>query len=175
MDMKRAVWTAVCLALLSSFGAAQAEEVRIGYVDLRKVMTESKVGQKTKTEIEAAIKERQESLKRDEQQLKDMQQAYEKDKLLLSESQKEAKQKEFEAKVRAFQQARAEAQRDIAEQERDFTRKALPQIRAIIKDIAKEKKLTLVFEKNEMPVLYAQDGPDLTGTVIKRFDAKGGG
>jgi Skp family chaperone for outer membrane proteins len=31
-----------------------------------------------------------------------------------------------------------------------------------------------VFEKNEQPVLFAKEGPDLTDLVIKRMDAKAG-
>lgn len=173
--MKRAVWLVLLGAWIAAAGAAYAEDVRIGYVDLRKVITESKAGQRVKGEIEKTVKARRESLSRDEQKLKEMQQAYEKDKLLLSDSQKQAKQKEFDEKLRAFQQARAQAQREIEQKEREFTRKALPQIREIVRVMAKEQKLTLVFEKNEMPVLYAADGPDLTSAVIKRFDAKGGG
>ncbi|HLF22838.1 MAG TPA: OmpH family outer membrane protein, partial [Burkholderiales bacterium] len=108
------------------------------------------------------------------QRLKDLQQAFEKDKLLLTENQRATKQKEFEEKVRAFQQARADAQREIETKEREFTSKALPKIRDIIRDLAKEQKLTLVLDKNEAPVLYAPEGPDLTEKVMQRFDAAGG-
>jgi len=37
---------------------------------------------------------------------------------------------------------------------------------------AQAEKLMLVLEKNEQPVLYAEDGPDLTDRVIKAYDAK---
>lgn len=172
--MKRLTWAMVLGAWILSLGWAQADEVRIGYVDLRKVVTESKAGQRVKGEIEKTVKERRESLAHEEQQLKTLQQNYEKEKLLLSETQRQAKQKEFDEKLRAYQQSTAEAQREIERRETEFTRKALPQIRAIIRAVAKEQNLTLVFEKNEMPVLYAADGPDLTDKVIQRFDAKGG-
>ncbi len=169
--MKRAIW-AVLLGLWMGGGSVYAQEVRIGYVDLHKVMTESKAGQHTKSEIEKMIAQRRESLNREEQQLKNMQQAYDKEKLLLSDAQRQAKQKAFEEKVRAFQQARLEAQREIEQEEQEFARKVIPQIREIIRAVAQEQKLTLVFEKNEMPVLYAADGPDLTAKVIERFNAK---
>ena len=173
--MKQIAWVVLAGVWLFSVGSAFAEDVRIGYVDVRKVMTESKAGQRAKSEIEKMVKERREKLGREEQQLKDMQQAYEKDKLLLTGSQREAKQQEFQEKVKSFQQARADAQHEIDQKEHEFTSKALGQIREIIRDLAKEQKLTLVFEKNEAPVLYAVDGPDLTQKVIERFNAKGGG
>lgn len=171
--MRRIIW-AVLLGIWMCTGWAHAQDVRIGYVDLRKVMTESKAGLRTKSEIEKMIAQRRESLNRDEQQLKNLQQAYEKDKLLLSDAQRQVKQKEFDEKVKAFQQARAEAQREIEQQEREYARKVIPAIRDIIRAVAQEQKLALVFEKNEMPVLYAADGPDLTDKVIERFNAKSG-
>lgn len=166
--------TAALLMLLPAWGSAFAADVRIGYVDMRRVLTESKAGQRVKGEIEGLMKQRQQSLSKDEQQLKELQQAFEKDKLVLSDAQKQTKQKEFDEKLRAYQQAAAEANREIGQKEQDYTKKVVPEIRAIIGDIAKQEKLTLVFEKREMPVLYAADGPDLTEKVIKRFDAKGG-
>lgn len=56
----------------------------------------------------------------------------------------------------------------------EFTRKAIGVIRGVIAEVAKEQNLALVFEKNEQPVLYAKEGPDLTGLVIQRYDAKAG-
>lgn len=173
MVMKHFLLVAAVVLSLQAVSSAYAEDIRIGYVDIRKVMTESKSGSKVRAEIEKTIKTRRESLAQEEKKLKDLQEAFEKDKLLLSESQRVTKQKEFQERVRAFQQARADAQHEIEQKEREFTSKALPKIRDIIRDLAKEQKLTLVFEKNEAPVLYAVDGPDLTDKVMQRFDAAG--
>lgn len=163
---------ALAVAIPALPAPAEAAEVRIGYVDMRRVLTESKAGKQVKTEIEKTVKQRQEALNRDEQELKKLQQAYEKDKLILSEAQRQQKQKEFEQKLNEYRQAAAEAQREIRQKEQDYAKKALPEVQDIIRDLAREEKLTLVFEKHEMPVLYAADGPDLTDKVIKRLDAR---
>lgn len=172
--MKQFSWVVLVALCLFSTGWAYAEDVRIGYVDVRKVLTESKAGQRVKGEIDKLVKQHREKLDRGEQELKDMQKAYEKDKLLLSDSQKEKKQQEFQEKLKAFREARASAQREIDQKEREYTSQALPKIREIIRDLAKTQKLTLVFDKNDASVLYAADGPDLTDKVIQRFNAKGG-
>lgn len=171
--MKRAVGAVLVLyACVFGVASALAEEVRIGYVDMRRVLTESEAGQQARQEIEQAIEEREGSLRRDEQRLKDMQQDYEKNKLLLSDAQRKAREEEFQQELREFQEARAEAQREIQRREQEFARRMIPVVRDIIGDMAQERKLTLVFEKNEMPVLYAADGPDLTDEVIRRVNAR---
>lgn len=172
--MKRIAWVILVGLWLLNVGSAYAQDIRIGYVDVRKVLTESKAGLQLKTEIEKMVKQRKENLGRQEQELKDMQKAFEKDKLVLSDSQKASKQVEFEEKVKAFQQARADAQREIDQKEHEFTVKALPRIRDIIHALAKEQKLTFILEQNQSAILYAADGPDLTQKVIERFDAQGG-
>lgn len=172
--MKRFSWLVLAALCLFSAAWAYAEDVRIGYVDVRKVLTESKAGQRVKGEIDKLVKQHREKLDHGEQELKDMQKAFEKDKLLMSDSQKEKKQQEFQVKLKAFQEERARAQREIDQKEREYTSQAVPKIREIIRDLAKAEKLTLVFDKNDASLLYAVDGPDLTDKVIERFDAKGG-
>jgi outer membrane protein len=172
--MKQILHVTLLAMLLFGAGWAQAQEARIGIVDMRKVLNESKAGKVTKVEIEKMVKQRQQALERDEKQLEGLQQAYEKEKLLLSEAQKQAKQKDFDTKLKAFQQATAAAQRDLQKQEAEFMQKAIPEVRAIIADLAKQQKLLMVIEKNDTGVLYTS-GTDLTEDVIKRLDTKAGG
>lgn len=158
--------------LLVSFllPAAYAEGIAVGYVDMRKVLTENKTGQRVKGELEKTVKARKEALAKEEEKLKALQAAYEKDKLLLSESQRQEKQKDFEQKLKAYQKSAATAQREITDKESAYAKQAIPEIRQIIGQLAKEEKLTFVFEKNEIPALYAIDGPDLTDKVLARFN-----
>lgn len=163
----------VVLAFIFAAGivsAYAAEAVTIGYVDMRKVLSESKGGQRVKAELEKTIRPRQEALTKEEERLKALQQAYERDKLLLSEAQRQEKQKEFQQKFEAFQKSAGELQREVSQKENEFTKKAVPEIQAIIRAIAQEEKLTLVFEKHQIPAMYAADGPDLTDKVLQRYN-----
>lgn len=165
--MKRLSFFLISLLALT---AVQAEVVAIGYVDMRKVLTDNKTGQKVKADMEKAVKIRKDALAKEEERLKSLEAAYEKDKLLLSEAQRQEKQKDFRQKYEAYQKQAQQAQRELTQKETEYTKKAVPEIRAIIRDLAKEEKLTLVFEKNEIPALYAVDGPDLTDKVLARYN-----
>jgi outer membrane protein len=156
--------------LCAAFTAAAAE--RIGYVDMQRVVTESAAGKRARAEIEGMVKQKQEQVNREGQKLKALQETLEKEKLTLTESQRKTKEREFEQRVQAYQQLAADAQRDLREKDAEYTRKALTDIRTAIRTLAKEEKLLLVLEKNEQPVLYAEDGPDLTDKVIEAYDAK---
>lgn len=156
--------------LCAAFAVVAAE--RIGYVDLKRVITESAAGKRARAEVEAQVKQKQEQVNREGQKLKAQQQALEKEQLTRTDAQKRAKQREFEQKVQAYQQLAATAQRELSDLDNEHTRKVLTDIRAVIREVAQQEKLMLVLEKNEQPVLYAEDGPDLTDKVIKAYDAK---
>lgn len=158
------------ISMLAWSAAAHAETVGIGYVDMRKVLTENKAGQRVKADIEKAAKTRQDALAKEEQKLKGLQQAYEKDKLLLSEAQRKEKQKDFQKKFEAYQKQAAQAQKELSQKEAEYTKKAVPEIRTIIRELAQEQKLSLVFEKSQVPALYSADGPDLTEAVLSRYN-----
>lgn len=161
--------------LASPLAPVLAEDgVKIGYVDLRKVLTESKAGKQHKAEMEKLIKQKQDQLSKEEQKLRDLQQSLEKEKLVLTEAQRQEKQQQFQQRVQDFQRQRAEAQQELSQRDNQFTQRAVADIQDIIREIAKQEKLILVFEKNDMPVLYAADGPDLTEKVLQRYNARPG-
>lgn len=166
--MKFSVLSLLLLSFL--LPAAHADAIAVGYVDMRKVLTQNKTGQRVKGELEKTVKVSKEALAKEEEKLKALQAAYEKDKLLLSESQRQEKERDFQEKLKAYQKSAATAQREITEKESAYAKKAIPEIRQIIRELAKEEKLTFVFEKNEVPALYAIDGPDLTDKVLARFN-----
>lgn len=147
---------------------------KYGYVDMRKVLVESKAGKRSKTEMEKLIKQKQDQLAKEQEKLQAMQEAYDKEQLVLSDAQKQQRQQAFQEKVQAYKQMAAAAQKDLGQKDNEFTRKVVGVIRGVIAEVAKEQNLVLVFEKNEQPVLYAKEGPDLTDLVIKRYDAKAG-
>ena len=173
--MKKSIVTLILLAFaLAGFsaGAGAEDGIKIGYVDMRKVVNESKKGQRSRAALEKMVKSRQAELQKEQKKLKDLQASLEKEALTMSDAQKKQKQQEFQQKVQAYQAKAADAQKELGGKDAEFTKQAVMEIKAIIADIAKQENLALVLEKNQQPVLYAQDGPDLTDKVIKKYDAK---
>lgn len=164
--------TGAALLPVAVGSAGAADKLRIGYVDLRQVVVESKGGQQHKAEMEKAIKAKQDQIGKDEEKLKVMKEKFDKDQLAMSDSQKQAKQQELQDKLQALQKLAGEAQNELRKRDLEFTNKSLGEVRGIISEIAKEEGLALVFEKSELSVLYSEDGMDLTQKVLQRFDAK---
>ena len=162
------------LPLMILFGhvAVAAEPPAIGYVDVRKVMLESKTGKKNRAEIEKMVKDREGTVAKEEEKLKAMQQSFQKDQLMMTDAQKQQKQKEFQEKADAYQKMVKEARQEVGKKDNEFTSRTLTEVRAIIADLAKEQKLSMVLELSESGLLYADEKMDLTRKVMEKYDAK---
>lgn len=160
------------LSLLIPLTGFAAEKLPLGYVDVHRVLLESKVGKKNKADLDKLIKERKAAISQEEGKLQAMQQAYQKDQLLLTAEQKEQKQKEFQTRVEAYQKMVKAAEQEVNSKDNEYAAKSLADIKAIIAEIAKERKLTMIFGTPEAGLLYADPDLDLTPQVIQRYDAK---
>lgn len=160
------------LIVLLNDAVLAAEKPAIAYVDVRKVLLESKIGKKNKAEFEKMIKEKEGALNKEEEKLKAMQEAFQKDQLMMTDDQKKAKQKAFQEKADAYQKMVKDAKQEVGKKDNEYAAKSLGEIRGIIADLAREMKLSLVLEASESGLLYAEEGMDLTPKVIDKYDAK---
>ena len=175
--MRKVIFASLFIATLtvSAIQSSQGEDSsKYGYVDVRKVLLESKTGKLKKAEMEKLIKQRKDQLVKEEQKLKTMRETYEKEQLILTDVLKQQRQKQFQEKLEAYRKMASEAQKELGQKDAEFSRAAMVTIREVVAKIAKEQNLNLVFEKNDQPVLFAKEGPDLTNLVIKRMNAKPG-
>jgi outer membrane protein len=161
------------LIMLLNHVATAADQPAIGYVDVRKVLLESKIGKKNKAEFEKMVKTKEAAIKKEEEKLKSMQEAFQKDQLMMTEDQKKARQKEFQDKAEAYQSMVRDAKQEVGKKDNEYTSKALTEIRAIVAGLAQEMKLSLVLEASESGLLYADEKMDLTPKVMEKYDAKG--
>ena len=160
------------LVFLFSGVAIAADKPTIGYVNLHTVLIESKVGKRNKAELNKLIKQKESAISAAQDKLKAMQESFQKEQLLMTDDQKKAKQKEFQEKAQAYQEMVNEAKNAVGEKDKEYANKSLAEIKPIIAEIAKDMKISIVFDANELSVLYAEKGMDLTQKVIERYDAK---
>lgn len=170
--MKKIAIIVILTGLVASGMALAADIPAIGYVDMRKVMNESKAGKRDTAVLEKLAKEKQAALQKEDQKLQALQQDFQKNAMILTDQQKQEKQKDFQGKVEAFKKMQADAQQDFGKRQAELTNKAIAEIKLLVVDLAREQKLAFVFEMAEIAVLHAEPGMDLTPKVIEKYDAK---
>ncbi len=168
--MKRAILILALGLFLGSpaFGA----ELKIGYVDLQRSLNETESGKKARADLEKLIKSKQAVIDEKGKEIERLKEELDKQSALLSEEAKKAKQDELDRKMGKYQRLVQEAQREVKKKETELTNEILKGLRKVIEELGREEKYTLILEKMEGLVLYADSAIDLTDRVIKLYDEK---
>ena len=162
----------ILIMTVTMFAVAARAEVKIGYVDMQKAVQSTNAGKKAKKELEAEFEKRKKALQKKESDLKKMGEDLEKKAMVLSDDVRAKKQKEFQENMMEFQQNVQKNQHEIQEQEKKLTEPILKKLADVIGDIAKKENYTVILEKRENAVLWAQKDLDITDSVVKAFEAK---
>ncbi len=172
--MKRVVMSLLLMgSLIGVAGAAPAQDkVRIGVVDVRKVMLESEPGKRFRTELEKMMQDERSKLTKEDESLKKLQEQYEKDKLTMTDKQKQEKQKQIEEKAGSLRKAAQEAQQRVAKRDTELSGGATKIVQEAISDVARQEKLAMVIDKNQNGIYWVDDPVDITDRVIKAYEVK---
>ena len=174
MEMKAVTsWLAgmtVASFAVTAMAATAKADVKIGYVDLQRAIQETTVGKKAKKDLEKEFNAKKTELQKKEADLKKMADDLEKKKIALSDDVRAKKQQELQQEMMKFQHEVGESQQNIQKKERDLTQPILEKLQASLDKIAKDGGYTMIFEKSEQSVLWAQKDLDLTDTVVKEFE-----
>ncbi|MBT4760344.1 MAG: OmpH family outer membrane protein [Bdellovibrionaceae bacterium] len=171
--MKKINKNTIIGALLALFISGQVlAEVKVAVVDMQKAIQGSASGKLAKKKLEKAFNKKKKKLEQLESDLKKMREDLEKKSLVMSDEVKLKRQQEFQKKYVTFQQKRAKSEQEIRQEEQKLTQPILVKIKSVIKSIAKKEKYTMVFQKAEHNVLFAEASIDITKRVIKELSKK---
>ena len=157
-------------ALLLTFSARA--ETKIGYVDMQKAVQSTTAGKKAKTDLETEFNKRKKELDKKKADIEKMGQDLEKKKSVLSEEVLGKKQMELQEEMMKFQKVVGENQLEIQKKEKELTLPILEKMKKVIEKVAGEKGFSMVLERTEQNVLFAQKDIDLTEEVVKTFESQ---
>lgn len=163
------VIAALLLALVPA-GVSLAAEVKLGVVDMSKLMESTEAAKGIFNELEGKRKEFQTQIAQEEESLRTAEKEIVKKKDTLSKIEFDAKRKEFEDKV-------AEAQKMVQERKKTLDQGYISSVQSlkleaakIVADIAREKGLSAVLTQDA--VILAEPEMDITQQVIAQMNAK---
>ena len=169
--MKHALGILFCaLLLLTGYSAEAKAEQTIAVVDVRKLVEESAAGKS----IQTVLKTKRDALQKEanafEKKMREDEQA-------VIKSSKESKPEEFAAKKKAFEENFVKTRQSILKRTTDLDnqrkaalRKLQEHIGAVTADLADEKKIKLVVDR-ELVVIVDQS-LDMTDAALKALDAR---
>lgn len=153
------------LALSFPVGALAADNGKLGYVDIQKVLNLSSAGKEAKAELTAKVKKHQDEINRKQEELKKLKDVLEKQGSILSESAKAAKERDYQQALKDLQRMQKDAQDDLQAKDEELTRNILSDIEKVVQDYGKKNNYNFIFIRNDS-MIYADEKGDLTDQIL---------
>jgi len=163
-----AAWVGV--PTTSAQTAAVPAPVRVGFVDIQRVLARSSAGVAAREQLEkekAAMQRQVDSQRGDIEKLRD---ELEKKGQLLSVDARREKQEQLERKVRDARRLVDDLQGTLQKKEEALLAKVLQDVSGLIQKVSKDRGYGLVLERQRSSILYATPESDLTDDVLRAYD-----
>jgi outer membrane protein len=159
----------ISLALVLGIAAfcAQAEEIRIGFINTDRIFKESNTAKQAQSKLEQEFSKREKELVEAEKTFKAAVEKFEREAPTLSESQRISRQKQLGEQDRDFQRKRREFQEELNARKNEEFQQVLERANRVIKQVAETEKYDLVLQE----AVYINPKHDITDKVLKVINA----
>jgi outer membrane protein len=147
--------------------AAQAEEIRIGFINTDRIFKEANTAKQAQVKLEQEFSKREKDLGDSGNALKSAVEKFEREAPTLSESQRIARQKQLGEQDRDFQRKRREFQEELNARKNEEFQQVLERANRVIKQVAEAEKYDLVLQE----AVYINPKHDITDKVLKVINA----
>lgn len=176
--MKRTV-----LSILAGFGAAAAlaqteaaaappaaHPAKIAVINVERLVQESALGKEAFARVKKLNDQKKDEADRLAKELRDMEQKLADQGASLTDDKRDQLQKAYQEKAIAFKRFNDDAQRILEEAQKKELEQLEKRVLPVIQQVGKEKGYTLIFNKFQSGLVYADEGVDVTDDVLKRFN-----
>ncbi|WP_157615919.1 OmpH family outer membrane protein [Rhizobacter sp. Root404] len=161
---------AVAALSLAVIGSAQAQEVKIGFVNSDRVLREATLAKAAQSRLENEFSKRQKEGEDAANRLKTAADKLDKDAPTLSEAERNRRQRELVDQDRELQRKRREFQEDLNQRRNEELASVVERANKVVKTIYETEKYDLILQGEQ--VIFAGPRVDITDKVIKALNAQ---
>lgn len=159
----------ILLALAGGASAQDSPSHRIAYVNVPWILNNSPQVKAVEAELKKSFSQREEDLRQREEELDAIEDRLRDDTQHLDEDEIKRLERDLVSGKRRLKIAKQEFQEDLALRQNEEINKLRRQISEVIKAVAKDKGLDMVFET---AVVYVSDRVDISSDVLKSLQAQ---
>lgn len=173
--MRNFILFAIIIAALSAT-SLKAQSPAIGVVDVQTIVEQMPDAIKADKELKALGQAYQDSLIKYQQDFEARLKKYESQKAMMSPEQQtkeEESLKAYQMQILQFREQKFGQQGEIAQKRDQYLNPIREKVQAAIDAVAKEEKMSFVFDKSSEMVLYSLDKYDITFKVLDKIKRGG--
>ena len=159
----------VLASLLSLALTAHSAELKVGYVQVDKILQEAPQTAESGKKLEREFSPRSQELDRMSKQIKDLETVLDKDGLTITEAERRNKERDIQNIKTEFQRKQRELREDINLRKNEELGSLQDRINKAVQTVAKAESYDLVMYSG---VAYAADKIDITDKVLKLLGKK---
>ena len=145
----------------------KAQEFRLGFVSLDRIIKEAIPAKSAQTKLEQEFSKRDKEIQDTGATLKGMAEKLEREAPTLAESQRASRQKQLMEQDRDFQRKRREFQEDLNARRNEELQQVFARANQVVKQVAEAEKYDLILQE----AVYINPKHDITDKVIKVLNA----
>jgi outer membrane protein len=149
-------------AVLVNHGA-QAQELKVGYVNIDRVLRDAAPAKAAQSKLEQEFNRREKELNEAAQKLKSASDKFEKDAPTLAESERSRRQRDLVEQDREIKRKSREFQEDLSQRKNEELAGVLDRANKVVKQIFDQEKYDLILQE----AVFASPRLDITDRVIK--------
>ena len=150
-----------------SASLAQAQDFKMGFVNTERIFCEAASAKQAQAKLEQEFSKREKELVDAGNTLKAASEKLEREAPTLSESQRNARQKQLVEQDRDFQRKRREFQEDLNARKNEEQQVVVERANRAVKQVAESEKYDVIFQE----AVYVNPKHDITDKVIKALNA----
>lgn len=158
----------IALAVFPSVASAQV--VKVGFIDIQKVIGESAAGKRAKERFQVQVKKAEGDIQKERIDLERLKADIEKKGPLLKDEERRNLEADFQKRSVILQRTMGDYQQDLQQKEREMMGDILKDLEQIVSDVGKAEKFTMIFEKSQ--ILYNDPSTDITNRVIETYNSR---
>lgn len=164
--------TTICFLIIFLSGPiAIAANNKVGYINLQRLVNESKMGKSAREDILKLRREKEKAVAAKQEQINRLRNEINTKAASMSAAEKQDKVEALKKLYKDYQRMVADAKEDISREDRELVALILKKADGILKKVAKKKRFSIIL-KDPNAIGYLDPDVDITDLVLKELNKK---
>jgi outer membrane protein len=149
-------------------GPVYSSDVKIGVIDIQKIMRESKAAQSARAVFLKEVQEKREVLNTKQKEVYDLQEELRKNANEMAASVRKEKSEHLSQEVKELNRLKSDLEEELKKKENELTQMLLKDISEVVQAYSKKEKYTIIH--NKRMIVASDDAIDITDEIIRLYD-----
>ena len=166
--LKKSVFLLFFLIYFFQLNLTNAEEFKINYVDIDKIILQSDAGKKMNKLIEASIKKKNKRFQKIEEDLKKKDAEIVKQQNILSKDELNKKIQDLQKEIQNYRSEKENFRKEMAQKKLNATGQMVSNLNKILGQYANENSISLIIQKKN--IVIGKSDMDITKQILEIFN-----